>query len=157
MNRDDLDAFFAKADDVLTDWYGGTDSMHGSAPEPGTEDDLTPPADSYYAQDRSGVLELTIWDDLVRAYEEALIYITNPITPLGIITTSEAAGDWVVRGFRGGRVAWFDECRQPDAPAVRVGHPAETDETPAERALRLRRTRNTGPDDPYRFTRRRSA
>lgn len=33
MNRDQLDEFFAKADDVLADWQGSADSMN-SAPPP---------------------------------------------------------------------------------------------------------------------------
>lgn len=28
MDRDALDAFFAEAEDVLTDWHGSLDSMH---------------------------------------------------------------------------------------------------------------------------------
>lgn len=32
MNRDQLDEFFAKADDVLNDWQGSADSMNTSPP-----------------------------------------------------------------------------------------------------------------------------
>lgn len=49
MNRDDLDAFFAKAEDVLTDWHGDTDAMHARVPT-GDEPELPATADSYYEQ-----------------------------------------------------------------------------------------------------------
>lgn len=32
MNREELDAFFAKAEDVLTDWQGSADSMNSAGP-----------------------------------------------------------------------------------------------------------------------------
>lgn len=32
MDRDALDAFFAQAEDVLTDWDGSVDAMHVSEP-----------------------------------------------------------------------------------------------------------------------------
>lgn len=52
MNREELDAFFAKADDVLTDWHGDTDAMHARVP---TSDDVEAlPGESYYEQALSG-------------------------------------------------------------------------------------------------------
>ena len=48
MNREELDAWFAQADDVLTDWHGGTDAMHARVPT--NEGDLPSRADSYYEQ-----------------------------------------------------------------------------------------------------------
>ncbi len=45
MNRDDLDAFFAKADDVLDNWRGSDDAMHARVPT--DEDAEALPGDSY--------------------------------------------------------------------------------------------------------------
>lgn len=48
MSDQTLDEFFAKADDVLTDWAGDTDAMRwevGDGPEPEAE-----LAESYYEQ-----------------------------------------------------------------------------------------------------------
>lgn len=58
--------------------------------------------------------------------------------------------DWTL--CRLGSTAWFDEVFEHD----NAGHQAEEDqpETPQERALRLRRTRNTGPQHRPRAPRR---
>jgi hypothetical protein len=34
VNRDDLDGWFARADDVLTDWHGSPDAMNTTQPAP---------------------------------------------------------------------------------------------------------------------------
>lgn len=48
MNRGELDEFFAKAEDVLTDWHGGTDAMVANVPD--SDDVAALPGDSYYVQ-----------------------------------------------------------------------------------------------------------
>jgi hypothetical protein len=45
VNRDELDAFFAKAEDVLTNWRGSEDAMHAWATD---EDDHAMPAFMLY-------------------------------------------------------------------------------------------------------------
>lgn len=48
MNREALDAFFAKAEDVLTDWDPGMDAMIARAPD--SDDVEALPGESYYEQ-----------------------------------------------------------------------------------------------------------
>jgi hypothetical protein len=49
VNRDALDAFFAEAEDVLTDWRPSGDAMIACVPEDDS-DELAPHGDSYYDQ-----------------------------------------------------------------------------------------------------------
>lgn len=127
VNRDELDAFFAKADDVLTDWTGSEDAMHARTED---EDADLPLADSYYHQ-LAPWLNPRSWIWHRRAEQPDPGVITFDIT---IDTTT---WDHAMQRL----AVVFDETRT----WARQRH--EREQTAFERALNYRRNRNTGPAD----------
>lgn len=121
MNREALDEFFAKAEDVLTDWAPSDDAMVARVDDEGAE---LPVADSYYTQHE--------WP----AFWNYLTIATSAEQPDPTCITLDVTFDMT---------AWqraFDEML---TRAYR--EPLDHSETTQERALRLRRERNTGPSD----------
>jgi len=138
VNRDDLDAFFAKADDVLDNWHGSDDAMHAKVPT--DEDAEALPGDSYYEQAAGpiagGSLPPLIVDielDL-SAWNRALGHALGQTIWFGHVP--------VLRGPSPDRVI-FDEWVE--------GERWDAALDPRERALQLRRNRNTGPADRRRL------
>lgn len=174
MNREALDEFFAKAEDVLTDWepdpYHYPDVMIARGED--ADADL-PVADSYYVQpwtDQAPINDtpppgsfaemLEAWQrDFVRIMDEAC-YRSVHVPTVGrspfddirelqraIEPPPEPRADW--QGPDPLPVILDETCGWRH-----LGH-IEFDadpsfalcESPRDRALRLRRERNTGPDD----------
>lgn len=124
MNREELDAWFAEADDILSDWTGGTDAMRGIVPE--TEDVEAMPGDSYYEQrEPSPILGWSWIQDALADLIDQQFYGNGSGHPQGLLTF-EIVDDFTTQS------------RQP----VSDSHERLTR---AERALDLRRNRNTGP------------
>lgn len=103
MDNEALDAWFAQAEDVLTDWHGDTDAMYATAPaEDDAGDGLPELADSYYAQSRGlfgdGGLTVSVW---LRAMEQRMVIAAR--------TQAEA-----VERF----LAAFHQVRDHDGPVV---------------------------------------
>lgn len=167
MNREALDEFFAKAEDVLTDWRPSGDAMVARVEDEGAE---LVAADSYYEQPRS----VDGWD-LFAAWSRDFAQLMNAaldralfgeafvqVAPQGIVHIPVTH----VLPSRGGYTPSFtiqDETTgwEPigytpeDAPPVldpELWARANRDypvrpETVQQQALRLRRERNTGPAD----------
>ncbi len=144
MNRDDLDAFFAKADDVLDNWRGSDDAMHARVPT--DEDAEALPGDSYYEQ----------WDS---PYEVALtraeLDMPWPAPPTSFVplmieieldlSAWRHAMDQIQL-----QMMLFGNAYVPIG-GLRGPHPDRIILDPHERALQLRRNRNTGPKDRRRL------
>jgi len=157
VNRDDLDAFFAKADDVLDNWRGSDDAMHARVPT--DEDAEALPGDSYYEQWDSPYevaltraeldmpwpapptsfvplmieieLDLSAWRHAMDQIQLQMMLFGNAYVPIG--------------GLRG---------PHPDRIIVDEWVEAERWDAaldPRDRALQMRRNRNTGPKDRRRL------
>lgn len=156
MDREALDEFFARAEDVLTDWHGSTDAMVGHAP---VSDDVEAlPGDSYYEQPRGAV-----WSPWATVgHGQPRIEWSSP-DPEAMRRAMQQVGyacqrwaDQVAAQFAafGEAVLSSDQIRVlwSVAPATT----AQPGDDPRDRALSLRRTRNTGPADSVRLDGRRT-
>lgn len=125
MNTAELDDFFARAEDVLTDWRGGTDAMHARVPTDDAGDVLAPRGDSYYDQ---------VSEPDVEQIREATRVI------------GQAASVWAKQmqeamAAIGRAYATIPAALRPRPLQV---SPQPLDDV-RQRALELRRNRNTGP------------
>lgn len=137
MDRDSLDEFFARAEDVLTDWRGSTDAMHAHAPD--SEDVEALPGDSYYDQPSGPV-----WSPPVVDWR----FTDHVMTVQAVITRfNTEMGLWAER---------YSAAMTDLGRALTTALPDVARDDPRERALSLRRSRNTGPADPYRIDGRRT-
>jgi len=149
VNRDDLDAFFAKADDVLDNWRGSDDAMHARVPI--DEDAEALPGESYYDQWDSGDVALTRAE---RNMSPLLLDIELDFSVFNQVMAHIQEqmilfGNAYLRGNH--HFAWAPVVATTNAP-TRAELDAGIDLTdPRERALQLRRNRNTGPKDRRRL------
>lgn len=150
MNREALDEFFAHAEDVLTDWHGGTDAMHAHVPADGDDDALAPSGDSYYDQDQPdrhrflSPVELALLTrprEIPQIPEPDVEQIREAMRVIGV-----AASAWAKQMQEAlaalGQFASTVEALRPRLLPVQFQPPVED---ARQRALDLRRNRNTGP------------
>lgn len=133
MNSESLDAWFARADDILADWNGSTDAMVARVPDSDDADAL--PGDSYYEQPREHV-----WSPWAAGTPriEFLARATRDLR-IGLEQIGAAARRQIAEHLLAfGEVSFSSD-------QFRL----------LERALSTRRNRNTGPADPYRLDGRR--
>jgi hypothetical protein len=160
MSREDLDAWFAAADDVLADWHPGSDAMVARVPADDS-DRLPPRGDSYYEQRawRPSVgasTTITEWTQLVRrrlATEQEM----RADLIAGMQAFGEAAstiGERMVNSMRlfteattrgGDRTAEMQAQLRALRKALAPRVEARSTEAVRARALDARRNRNTGP------------
>lgn len=152
MDREALDDFFARAEDVLTDWHGSTDAMVARVPD--SDDVEALPGDSYYEQPRGAVW--SPWTTVGHAPPRIEWLAPDPEV---MRRAMEQVGAAVQR--------WSDQVSEQ---LVQFGSAvdqlrllwgidpaaAQPIDDPRERALSARRNRNTGPADPVRLDGRRS-
>lgn len=170
LDRAALDDWFARAEDVLTDWQPSGDAMVATVPT--TEsDDLAPVGDSYYTQAVGDALEssLTFYRSPVEYYtQRALVYIAEQGRPpwadlsrwheVGYTEfPAPAAVVMDVGSWAAANLAPFIEAINTDARRFAVEMVAswrpvpptvpviDTGGNPRDRALTARRNRNTGP------------
>jgi hypothetical protein len=132
VNTAELDEWFARADDVLDNWHPSQDAMVARVDE---EDADIPAADSYYEQ---GWARADRW--FIEAVDHLIVGdIRRPPTPfIGIQHDLSQALEIVYNTY---------EWSLPPVTVTRyyVFDETKLHETPFERAIRLRRERNTGP------------
>lgn len=155
MDREALDEFFARAEDVLTDWHGSTDAMVGHAP---VSDDVEAlPGDSYYEQPRGAVWSpwATVGHGQPRIEWPALDpeVMRRAMEQVGAAVQrwSDQVSEQLVQF--GSAVLSSDQLRLLWGIDPAAAQPIDD---PRERALSARRNRNTGPADPVRLDGRRS-
>lgn len=142
MNREALDEFFAKAEDVLTDWRPSDDAMVARVPDEGAEDLLAPIGESYYDQPwhsdslRSRWFRARVGTEITWApiFDETRWF--QAAQRMGEIFTAEAE-----------RIREQLQRTMPPIPREWLNGTVIATSDPAARALELRRNRNTGPAD----------
>jgi hypothetical protein len=154
VDRAALDEFFAKAEDVLTDWNPSGDAMIAKVPD--SDDIEALPGDSYYEQHPPrrwqpiGILDVLAvgageWADIGRLLKQAYADARNVM-----INVPRRGGREQARRIR------LDDPIPPTPQSRPTPELADVEPTdPRERALWRRRRRNTGPDDPWRIDGRR--
>jgi hypothetical protein len=148
VNRDDLDAWFARAEDVLTDWTPDPelepDVMVAAAPAEGADDDLPALADSYYDQEPyarfCGPDCPVCAQPFIGLYDEwarALLAVVERVFPV-----NTEWSPWSPAGL-----GW-EPVGQTTDPAPEPRTMVDRPLTAAQAALEARRNRNTGPRLP---------